>query len=48
MPESDVGDTAARDNIRRRIAEESQEMTSDNAADTDDKTDNDTPDNSDQ
>ena len=48
MPESDDGDTAARDNIRRRIAEESQEMTSDNAADTDDKTDNDTPDNSDQ
>ena len=46
MPESDDGDTAARDNIRRRIAEESQEMTSDNAADTDDKTDNDTPDNS--
>ena len=48
MPESDDGDTAARDNIRRRIAEESQEMTSDNAADTDDKTDNETPDNSDQ
>ena len=48
MPESDDGDTAARDNIRRRIAEESQEMTSDNAADTDDKTDNDTPDNSDK
>ena len=46
MPESDDGDTAARDNIRRRIAEESQEMISDNAADTDDKTDNDTPDNS--
>lgn len=48
MPESDDGDTAARDNIRRRIAEESQEMISDNAADTDDKTDNDTPDNSDK
>ena len=48
VPESDDGDTAARDNIRRRIAEESQEMTSDNAADTDDKTDNDTPDNSDK
>ena len=48
MPESDDGDTAARDNIRRRIAEESQEMTSASAADTDDKTDNDTPDNSDQ
>lgn len=48
MPESDDGDTAARDNIRRRIAEESQEMTSDNAANTDDKTDNDTPDNSDK
>lgn len=46
MPEFDDGDTAARDNIRRRIAEESQEITSDNAADTDDKTDNDTPDNS--
>ena len=40
MPESDDGDTAARDNIRRRIAEESQEM-----ADT---ADSDTPDNSDK
>ncbi len=48
VPESEDGDNAARDNIRRRIAEESQEMASDNAADTDDKTDNDTPDNSDK
>ncbi len=44
MPESDDGDTAARDNIRRRIAEESQEM----ASDTDDTADSDTPDNSDK
>ena len=44
MPESEDGDNAARDNIRRRIAEESQEMTSD----TDDTADSDTPDNSDK
>ena len=44
VPESDDGDTAARDNIRRRIAEESQEM----ASDTDDTADSDTPDNSDK
>ena len=44
MPESEDGDNAARDNIRRRIAEESQEM----ASDTDDTADSDTPDNSDK
>ncbi len=44
LPESADGDTAARDNIRRRIAEESQEM----ASDTDDTADSDTPDNSDK
>ena len=44
VPESEDGDNAARDNIRRRIAEESQEM----ASDTDDTADSDTPDNSDK
>ena len=44
MPEPEDGDNAARDNIRRRIAEESQEM----ASDTDDTADSDTPDNSDK
>ena len=44
LPESADGDTAARDNIRRRIAEESQET----ASDTDDTADSDTPDNSDK
>ena len=44
MPESEDGDNAARDNIRRRIAEESQEM----ASDTDDTAESDTPDNSDK